>query len=463
MRFDYLDFSTAEKRRQALETELRLNRRTAPGLYRAVRPITRDVEGQLSIDGAGEPVDWLLEMERFPDDARLDRVAARGALDEPMLVGLADRLAAFHAAAPDKAGISGAARLREIIDGNAESLAAFGAHFPADARRDLIAAQHGLVDRHAALLDARAARGRLRHVHGDLHLSNIALIDGVPTPFDCLEFDARLATIDVLYDLAFLLMDLWQRGLQREANIVFNRYFDVAGEDEAAVALMPLFLSVRATIRAHVLAALAERQGGGQDAAGRAAGHFRLARDLLAPVAPRLVVVGGLSGTGKSTLARAIGGEFAPAPGARILRSDVIRKQLAGVAIEQRLPVAGYTPAASERVYTAIARRARLLLEGGAPVIADAVYGRRRERETIEAETRSAGARFDGIWLEADLEERVARVEDRSGDASDADAEVAAAQTRIAVGDLGGWRRLSAEGSASDLARRALALLEPAG
>lgn len=471
----YLDFSTAEKRRAALAEELRLNRRTAPELYLALHPVWRAADGALMLGAEGamppagmEVADWLLEMRRFPDDALLADVAARGGLAEPLLRELADHVAAMHAAAPSLPRADGAAHLRRVAEGNAVSMARFPQVLPPAQARALTEAILARIDAQAALLDARGREGRIRHVHGDLHLANIALLDGHPLAFDCLEFDPELATTDLLYDLAFLLMDLWERGLRNAANRVFNRYVDRMAEEEAGVVLLPVMMAVRATIRAHVLAAQAARavpnaaDAAAPDAAlaAHARHYLALARALAEPDAARLVAIGGLSGTGKSTLAQALGGDVGGAPGARILRSDVLRKRLAGVAPEVRLAASAYSREASDRVYAALDALARPALAGGVAVIADAVFAAAEERASIGAVARAAGCRFDGLWLMLGEEGRVARIEARVGDASDADAAVARAQTLRLSDAPEDWVRLDAGGDRAALIVRARAALE---
>ncbi|MFX4087338.1 AAA family ATPase [Sphingobium fuliginis] len=461
VRFGYLDFSTPERRREALEAELRLNRRTAPSLYRAVRPLIRSAEGQLTIGGTGTPIDWLLEMRRFPDGALLDEQAARGHLDQSMLMGLADHIAAFHDAAEPLAAGDGAARFRSVVEGNIESMARYPDVLDPDQAGLLSRRLLGLTSELTPLLDARGVSGRIRHAHGDLHLANIALIDGKPTMFDCLEFSPELATIDTLYDLAFLLMDLWHRDLRTEANIVFNRYLDLSPQDEDGLALTPLFLSVRATIRAHVLAAQATRPGCDRSMADQARSYLDLALALLRPVQPRLIAIGGLSGTGKSSLARALGEGVGRAPGARVLRNDVLRKRLAGVAPETRLARSSYSDEAARRVYDETDRLALLALRSGQSVIADGVFAQQENRCRIEGVASEAGVSFTGLWLEAPPQARLTRVSGRGADASDADMAVARAQTDLEIGDLGSWRRIQVAGSIDAVvldARRALKL-----
>jgi hypothetical protein len=461
VRFGYLDFSTPARRRAALDAELRLNRRTAPDLYLALHAITREADGRLAIDGHGETIDWLLEMRRFADDALLDDRARRGMLEPVLLNQLAERIQLFHAAAEPVNDGNGAGRLAAVIDGNGASLASFPALFEPAAVAALLRAQRSHLHACRDRLDQRAARGRMRHCHGDLHLANIAMIEGEPTPFDCLEFDDALATTDTLYDLAFLLMDLWHRGLHAEANLLFNRYLDLSGDDEDGLAAMPLLLSVRASIRAHVSATRALQSGKGDDAM-VARAYFALARQLMVAVPPWLIAVGGRSGTGKSMLARAIASAIGVAPGARILRSDVMRKRLAGVAPETALARDRYTPQSAGQVYRALATQARLLLEGGTSVIADAAFLLPEQRHTIETVAAAAGVPFAGLWLAASEAVRVARVTARSGDASDADAAIVRLQSRRPVGPLSSWHRLSAGGDPATVVHSAKRALRPA-
>ncbi|MGH7030795.1 MAG: AAA family ATPase, partial [Stellaceae bacterium] len=314
----------------------------------------------------------------------------------------------------------------------------------------------------APLLDDRRAAGQVRHCHGDLHLRNICLLDGEPTLFDCLEFSEALASIDVLYDLAFVLMDLEHRGLGDLANRVLNRYLDRTGQD-AGLPAMPLFLSLRAGIRAHVTAtALAQAESADQAAqmADQARKYLDLALRVLEPRPPRLVAVGGLSGSGKSTLAAGLAPDLGVPPGARLLRSDVTRKLLLGVAPETKLPTVAYTPEITGRVYDALRRKAATALAAGYSVVIDAVALRPAERQSFAAVARAAGVPFLGLWLEAAAEAMAERVRARRGGASDATPAVLALQLRRDPGEID-WTRIEAGGGAEQClaaARRALAL-----
>lgn len=458
--FGYLDFSTPDKRRDVLEAELRLNRRTAPDLYRAVHVVTRNSNGRLAIDGGGEAVDWLLEMRRFPDEALLNAMAARGQLDDRLLMRLADRISAFHEALEPVSTRDGAGQIRRVIEGNLISMANFPDILAREKSRLLSINLLQTTAKFAPLLDARARSGRVRHAHGDLHLANIAVIDGEPTLFDCLEFSVELATIDLLYDLAFLLMDLWQRGLHTAANIVYNRYLDRSPLDEAGTALMPLFLAIRASIRAHVIAAQSVRAGNDVALAAQARDYLALAIALLEPVVPREVAIGGRSGTGKSTVARALGGWIGQPPGARILRSDVLRKQLGGVALETRLPTASYTRESSALIYATLSRLAAATLASGQSVIVDAVFAERPDRDAIEVVAKLAKAAFVGLWLEAPGSTLIDRIATRGPDASDADRTVADAQSAMQIGGLGTWQTLSTDATPDQVAAEACAKLD---
>ena len=258
VRFDYLDFSTSERRRLFCEAELRLNQRTAPSIYRRVVSVTREPDGSLALNGSGVAIEWLVEMNRFPQEALFDRLAAAEQLDPSLMSPLAEAIAAFHGAAERRLDHGGTTGMAWVVDGNAAGFAEFGttcldeaasARLIDDSRREL--------HRQAGLLDSRRESGSVRECHGDLHLRNIVLLDGRPTLFDGVEFNDEISCTDVFYDLAFLLMDLWRRRLPRHANALFNRYLRETA-DRGGVALLPLFLSCRAAVRAKTSATAAD-------------------------------------------------------------------------------------------------------------------------------------------------------------------------------------------------------------
>src|SRR5256885_1120726 len=335
VRFAFLDYSTLAKRRAACEAELAVNRPFAPDIYLRVLAITRD-DGRLTLDGPGEPVEWTVEMRRFDENATLDRLAERGGIDAALADALARAVAAAHAQAPAVEAEPWIEALARFIAQNDAEFREAPELFSASDSQVLTRASRAALDRIRPLLRVRGEKGLIRRGHGDLHLGNIALIDGRPVPFDAIEFDPLIATGDVLYDLAFLLMDLHERGLKQAANVVLNRYLVEAHRDSDfdALAALPLFMSLRAAIRAKVSAARLGNASTSEAAAITKAAktYFQFACALIAPPAPKLIAIGGLSGSGKSVLARTLAAEILPAPGAVLLRSDVERKALFGVA-----------------------------------------------------------------------------------------------------------------------------------
>jgi uncharacterized protein len=437
--YSYLDYSTPELRRRACEAEVALNRRTAPALYLSAQPICRAPDGSLSFEGAGEPIDWVVVMRRFPPDALFSQLAERGALTTKLALDLADRIAAFHGIAeiqPQQGGTAGIAAVIEINDENLRQSPP--RHIAAADVARLRNAWRAELGKHGALLDQRRGTGHVRRCHGDLHLNNICLIDGQPTLFDCIEFSDLISCIDVLYDLAFLLMDLRHRGLVRQCGLVFNRYLDLTGED-GGVPAFPLFMSLRAGVRAHVTAAAAARnqaRDARRQELAEARSYFDLAVQMLVPKSPRLLAVGGLSGTGKSSVAAALAGELGVGAGARVLRSDVVRKELFGRPPEERLPEKAYATDVTDKVYATLESRAATLLAAGHSVIIDAVCARPEERAAFAELARRAGAGFGGIWLEAPQEILVARLAARGGDASDATADTLRRQLTYDLGTI---------------------------
>lgn len=449
VRYDYLDYSTATHRKVMCDAELRINRRTAPALYRRVVAVTEQADGSLAIGGPGTPVDWLVEMGRFEQAALLDRLAEAGLLSLRLMRPLAGAIARFHAAADPRLDHGGWDAMARVIDGNAAGFGAEGAGV-------LEAAQCARLTTHARfvlrgcgdLADRRRDAGLVRHCHGDLHLSNIVVLDGEPTLFDAIEFNDDFACVDVLYDLAFLLMDLWRLELPHHANVVWNGYLAGTG-DLAGLPLMPLFLSCRAAVVAKTTATAANLQS---DAGRRlelqvlARRYLDLANALLEPPPPRLIAIGGPSGSGKSTLARGIAPSLGVAPGAVVLRSDEIRKTLCGVKPLDRLGPEGYTPEVSRRVYATLVAQADAAVRGGYTAIADAVFARPADRHAVEHVAAAAGVAFTGLWLEAPEPVLSLRVETRGPDASDAGIDEVRRQLAVPVDSLN-WHRLDASGS----------------
>jgi aminoglycoside phosphotransferase family enzyme/predicted kinase len=453
VRFDYLDFSTSERRRTLCEAEVRLNRRTAPTLYCGVVAVTRQDDGTYALGGNGSPVDWLVEMNRFPQEALFDRLASVGALGIELMSPLAAAIADFHASAEHRSDHGGKAGMSWVIEGNAAGFAEFGRSCldPSAASRVTDDSWREL-DRRAEILERRRESGFVRQCHGDLHLRNIVLLDGSPTLFDGVEFNDQISCTDVFYDLAFLLMDLWRRRLPRHANTVWNRYL-VETADFDGIPLLPLFLSCRAAVRAKTSATAARLQRDARrrsELEGMAREYLAMAEQLLHPPQACLVAVGGFSGSGKSTLALGLAPSIGAAPGAVALRSDETRKRLCGIPLLQRLGAEGYSSHVSERVYSTVAEHAALVLRAGHSVIVDAVFARAADRRVIEQVAEAASVPFIGLWLDAPESLLVDRTTRRRNDASDADASVIRLQRAQDIGDIR-WCRLDASASAASV------------
>jgi predicted kinase len=397
-------------------------------------------------------------MGRFDETQTLDRLADANKIDAVLADATARAVARAHAAAPAVEDGGFADALRDIAAQNEAELLTSAALFPPPAVNALAEATRVALTAARPLLVARERMGLVRRCHGDLHLGNIVLIDGKPVLFDAIEFDPRIATGDVLYDLAFLLMDLIERGLGGAATVALNRYLTETRRDQDldALAALPLFMSMRAAIRAKVTAA---RRAQGKDRGAieqSARDYFALAGTLLLPCQPVLVAVGGLSGTGKSLLARSLAAELRPAPGAAWLRSDVERKALFGVGETERLPERAYTREMTAQVYARLAGKARRVLGAGHSAIVDAVFAGPSERAAI---VQAAGkVPFHGLFLSADLALRMARVGSRKDDASDADAAVVRTQEQYDLGAMN-WHTVDASGTPADTLRHAKAAI----
>lgn len=464
--FPYMDFSTLERRRAACRAELRLNRRTAPSIYLDACPVTRAEDGTLALGGDGQAVDWVVVMKRFDQDGLFDRLAISGALSGALMESLADEIARFHALAEPGTDVDFAGTMATVIADDTEELRTWITWRSAEseiAALDLASRQALSACRD--LLMRRTADGFVRRCHGDLHLRNICLIDGAPVLFDCIEFSDALATIDVFYDLCFLLMDLEHRGLQVFANLVFNRYLARTG-DYGALPALPLFFSARAAIRAHVAAATAAKSGEGGNAAqanqAEAMAYLELARRFLIADQPALLAIGGLSGSGKSTLACELAPGFGAAPGALIIRSDVLRKRLSGADLFDRLPQGAYGADRSRAVYQEMYRLCGECLAAGRHVIADAVFRNATERAEIAAVARRLGVPFLGLWLDVGAETQETRLHRRSSDVSDATVEVGRAQ-RTGAEPVSDWTTLNADADLPALTTAAAQLLAAQG
>jgi aminoglycoside phosphotransferase family enzyme/predicted kinase len=430
----FLDFSTLEKRRHFCEEEVRLNRRLAPHVYLGVVPITRADAG-LAVEGDGEAVEWAVKMERLPDEATLEKRLRAGKVGTETLEALARKVSSFHAAAESGGHVAAFGRF-DVVAGNArenfeQSAAHIGTTLSPAVFERLRARTEEALQRLRPRIETRAARGVPRDTHGDLHLDHVYLFPDRPPPndlviIDCIEFNERFRYADPVADMAFLFMDLVFQGRRDLAQVFADEYFRASQDDEGR-ALLPFYAAYRAAVRGKVDGfELAEKEVPEAERAaaqGRARAHWLLALGELEEPArkPCLVLVGGLPGTGKSTLARGL----AAAAGFEVLRSDVVRKELANVSgpLPPRITFEEgiYLPEWDDRTYAECLRRAKSLLFEGKRVLVDASFREDKRRRAFFETARRWGVPGVLFLCRAGPEVVRRRIESRKGDASDAD------------------------------------------
>jgi len=399
VRFPFLDFSTLERRRYFCAEELRLNRRLSPAVYLDLVPVVRTGDGGLALGGDGELVEPVLRMRRLPADRMLPALLGRDAVDAAMIARLARLLADFHqraATGPEITAYAAPPALRSRWDDTMRTLLPFvGTVLPAEEHAILADFGPRFVQRHEPLLRVRQDGGHIRDGHGDLHAEHVCFVDDSVADaadgsalapgiyiFDCIEFSVAFRCNDVASEIAFLTMDLEHRG-RRDLADAFAAAYMVAAADPTIALLLPFYAAARACVRATVacLTSAEDEIAPPARAAAAAAARAYLAlavRSAWRAGGPAVVVCTGLSGTGKSTLAAALG----DATDAVLLRSDVIRKRDdspgRGPATTER-----YTAGARAATYETLAREADAVLAAGRGVIADATFMRRVDRERL--------------------------------------------------------------------------------
>ncbi|WP_390913759.1 AAA family ATPase [Pseudosulfitobacter sp. SM2401] len=458
--YDYMDLSTLDLREKMIRRELALNQPIAPEIYQTVIPVTRAANGQLALDGDGIPVEWVLRMRRFPTSDELSVIADEGRLDDALARDLGQSVFDYHAKTPQRTA-DGATLITDILDELDRVFAELDGVLDTALIARFHAQSHAALNNIEPLLRQRSAEGHVRRCHGDLHLRNLVMLGGKPVPFDALEFDEVLGTCDVLYDLAFLIMDLRHRALDRAANIVLGSYLLAAmGNQDNGLTTLPLFIAVRAAIRAMVAAQTALATGSPIDK--DATLYLAEALAVLSPPEPVLVLIGGLSGSGKTTVAQEVAPKIGAAPGAVLLRSDTERKAMRGAAPSTRLGASAYTPTARTAIYDRIIQRARNTLNTGHSVLIDATFLNPDDRERATNLTAGTGIALHRFWLEAPPDILIDRVTARRGDASDADADVVRAQVANTAPPHD-WTIIAAAGSIADTALRIDLVLREAG
>ncbi len=432
----FLDFTSLAARRHYCEEELRLNRRLAPQIYLEMVTIT-GAPGQPIIGGAGPVLEYAVKMREFPQSALLDAALSRGGVGIPVIEALAHKVAAFHAALPPALAIADDATeeaLAPALDNFRQMLPLLDT--PAEIAA-LVAVRdwtHREYRSYAGHFTQRHASGCVRECHGDLHLGNIALIDGVPTPFDCIEFNPALRWMDVMSEAAFLMMDLEAHGRRDLAYVFLNAYLEATG-DYGGVAVLPFYLVYRAVVRAKISLILATQSGmaPGQRQLALAAyqRYITLAASYTKARRGAVVIMHGLSGSGKTTLTQSLLASL----GAVRIRSDIERKRLHGFAALAHTGAATgagiYSADATAHTYEQLARHARGIAGAGFPAIVDATFLERAQRAGFRALAKKLGVPFAILSIAApheSLRMRIAARASQYGDASEATLAVLEAQ-----------------------------------
>lgn len=424
--FGFVDFTTLEKRRFFCEQELNLNRRLAPDLYLEVLPVSHD-EGGYQLGGSAANIEeYCLKMLQFSQDDLLDRKLEHGQFNPVWMDGLAGDVAAFHGLAETGQKIQAFGNmhfLREHIAANLDVAARHaGTVIGTDHLHGIRQFSEAFLGNHEQDFAARRQGGHIRDCHGDLHLRNMALYQGCPIVFDCIEFNDEFRMIDTMNDVAFLVMDCDVRHRPDLGFRFLSRYLEISGDYEGTI-LLPLYLSYRAAVRGKVACLLSEDKsisaGAMSEQLEEAARYFSLAESYAPSTPPRLFAAGGLSGSGKSRLARlGCGPERAI-----VIRSDATRKRLA-----RNLPeIDLYGAEMNVRTYQALFSSAKLALTAGFSVILDATFLRHTDRDDVRQLAESMGVASRIFWLDVDeatLRSHVRRRMQKGRDVSDADLHV---------------------------------------
>jgi uncharacterized protein len=434
--FGFLDFASLEKRRYFCHEELRLNRRLSPDLYLAVLPIIEN-SGQYwlgAVDTIEIAAEYALQMRQFPQEMLLSHLFQDGKLTPALVQQLAMQVAAFHASVATSPEVYGSVAAVQQVDINnyAISAAFVGASQTQQQLDETRAFTTQFFERHADWFAQRQIEGKIRECHGDLHLNNVCVYQDNIQIFDCIEFNQEFRNIDVIYDTAFLVMDLAFRGRADLANLFLNTYLEQTGDYRGA-ALLPLYLSMRAYIRGKVNSlALNDPAISAPEKAEflqRGQAYYRQAWEYSRRSQGRIILMSGLSGSGKSTVARLLAQKF----NAIHVRSDAVRKHLADIPLHQRGDASGiYTPEMTQKTYGALLELGLLLAQQGWTVVLDAKYDRQALRQPVLEEAIAAHIPLKIVRCTAPMEVLRDRLNRRTNDIADATAELLDSQTKAA-------------------------------
>jgi len=432
--FGFLDYSTLERREHFCHEEIRLNQRGAAQLYLEVLPITQTGD-RYQLNGAGEPVEFVLKMQQFPEGTLFSDLFDQGKLTEDLLIRLAGELAAFHRKGAINEYIRSfgeVGQVRQAFDENYEqTLSYIGGPQTQQQFDETRQYTDRLFAEKANLFTQRIQQDWIRECHGDVHLRNIALWNDQILLFDCIEFNEPFRFVDTMFDIAYIVMDLDARDRSDLSNVFLNAYIEQMGDWEG-LQVLPLYLSRQSYVRAKVTSFLlgdpSIPDAVKQECEKTAARYYRLAweytRSPLGTASEAhggtLYLMAGLSGSGKSTVAKLLAKQI----GAIVIRSDAVRKHLAGIGLNEQGDEAMYSPEMTQTTYDRLLQLGMTLASQGYPVILDAKYDRQALRQTViqtvaQAET---PIKLHIVHCDAPLEIRHTWLEQRQGDISDATA-----------------------------------------
>ena len=454
VKYPYVDYSTPEKRLAACQKELEICNRFAPGLCFGVEEVVSDKKGRIFIRSAcsdknAEVIDYLLVMREFEESMLFDNMADRGDLDRFEMMDTAEKIFGLHQNAAVITTRNPVDIIRgRIYENNAMIRCFVPDIFDGEDVDALETAQLDALEKNRELLLKRQAEGKIRWCHGDLTLRNLAMWNGCVIPLNPIEFYDDLTQIDTLYDFAFLLVDMESKGQRRLASILFNHYMALSADWEG-IPVLPLFLSCRAAVNAYVFAQRSAEIKDKREAAlmaNKAYEQLVISRRFLDQPRPVLVACGGLSGSGKSRIARESAPFIGNPPGAVILRDDVLRKNLLNTGLEEHLDPSEYTPELENKVFDQLCDECRRMLGAGQSVVADALFHDVRQRRAIEEVAKEMNVDFQGLWVDAPLEIRIERVASRKRNPSDVKtAEELRRQLDVDVGPVT-WDKIDTSG-----------------
>jgi len=424
--YNFLDFSTLEKRKYYLEQELELNTKVAANIYLEVLSINEE-QGSISLNGEGKVIEYILKMNQFPQECLLSKIFERGELTEKAIESLAEKVAQFHRKAVSNSYITQFGNLeviKQAFDENYQQTEKYINFVQTQKQYDETKAYTDkFFAEHRDWLEERQIKGMIRECHGDLHLNNICQWQGEIQLFDRIEFNESFRFVDVMYDLAFTAMDLTARGREDFANLFVNTYLEQTADWEG-LKVLPLYLTRQAYVRAKVNSFLLDGDTFSEKIKADAQDYYQLAWQYTQPQKPRLILMSGFSASGKSTIGKVIAKNL----NAIQIRSDAVRKHLAGIDLNQTGSLDIYSLEMSQKTFARLAELARILITLGYPVILDARYDKYAWREPLLTYAQNLKIPFHIVHCHAPIEVLKQRIAARKGDISDATIEVLNAQ-----------------------------------